>query len=165
MANQPTISAETARNQLESRVDPTSTRFEKNMRAMAELVSRVRNEEEQIRQGGGAKAIENQHNKGRLTARERIALLVDSGTEFFELALYAAHGMYEEWGGAPAVGVIIGLGRIHTRLVMLIVNDATVKAGAFFPMTAKKVIRAQNMDIENRIPTIYLVDYAGQLLL
>src|SRR5437588_2468702 len=72
--------------------------------------------------------------------------------------------MYEEWGGAPAAGVITGLARIHTRLVMLIVNDATVKAGAFFPMTAKKVIRAQNIAIENRIPTVYLVDSAGVFL-
>ena len=148
---------------LKSHVDPTSARFEANMRFLADLVSQVRNEEEKIREGGGAKAIESQHNKGRLTARERINLLVDPGT-FFELGVYAAHGMYEEWGGAPAAGVITGLGRIHRRLVMIIANDATVKAGAFFPMTAKKVIRAQNIAIENRIPTIYLVDSAGVFL-
>jgi 3-methylcrotonyl-CoA carboxylase beta subunit len=147
----------------ETRADPTSARFEANMRFMADLVSRVRNEEEQIREGGGGKAIENQHSKGRLTARERINLLVDAGT-FFELGAYAAHGMYEEWGGAPAAGVITGLARIETRLVMIIANDATVKAGAFFPMTAKKVIRAQNIAIENRIPAIYLVDSAGVFL-
>src|SRR5215831_15393898 len=152
------------RNLLESRVDPTSARFEKNMRAMADLVARVRNEEETIRQGGGPKAIESQHRKNRLTARERIALLLDPGTELFELGLYTAFGMYEEWGGAPAAGVVTGLGRIHGRMFMLIVNDATVKAGAFFPMTAKKVIRAQNIAIENRIPTIYLVDSAGVFL-
>ncbi len=149
---------------ISSRVDPTSARFEKNMRAMADLVSTVRNEEEKIREGGGAKAIESQHKKGRLTARERIALLLDPGTDLFELGLYAAHGMYEEWGGAPAAGVVTGLGRVHGRLVMLIVNDATVKAGAFFPMTAKKVIRAQNIAIDNRVPTIYLVDSAGVFL-
>src|ERR1700736_3495766 len=148
---------------LESHIDPTSARFEANMRFLADLVSLIRNEEERIREGGGPKAIESQHNKGRLTARERINLLVDPGT-FFELGAYAAHGMYEEWGGAPAAGVITGLGRIHTRLVMLIANDATVKAGAFFPMTAKKVIRAQNIAIENRIPTVYLVDSAGVFL-
>jgi len=148
---------------LESHLDPTSARFEANMRFMADVVSQVRNEEERIREGGGAKAIENQHSKGRLTARERINLLVDSGT-FFELGVYAAHGMYEEWGGAPAAGVVTGLGRIYTRLVMIIANDATVKAGAFFPMTAKKVIRAQNIAIENRIPTVYLVDSAGVFL-
>src|SRR5579859_5692431 len=153
-----------ALNRLESRIDPTSTRFEKNMRAMAELVAAVRTEQEKISEGGGPKAIEAQHAKGRLTARERIKLLLDEDTEFFELGIYAARGMYEEWGGAPAAGVVTGLGRVHGRLFMLIANDATVKAGAFFPMTAKKVIRAQNIAIENRIPTIYLVDSAGVFL-
>ncbi|GAC1428710.1 MAG: acyl-CoA carboxylase subunit beta [Terriglobales bacterium] len=148
---------------LESRVDPTSARFEANMRFLADMVSQVRNEEEKVREGGGAKAIESQHEKGRLTARERISRLVDPGT-FFELGIYAAHGMYEEWGGAPSAGVVTGLGRICTRLVMIIANDATVKAGAFFPMTAKKVIRAQNIAIENHIPTVYLVDSAGVFL-
>jgi 3-methylcrotonyl-CoA carboxylase beta subunit len=148
---------------LETHVDATSPRFEANMRFLADMVSQVRNEEEHIREGGGPKAIENQHSKGRLTARERISLLVDPGT-FFEIGSFAAYGMYEEWGGAPAAGVITGLGRIHTRLVMIIANDATVKAGAFFPMTSKKVIRAQNIAIENRIPTMYLVDSAGVFL-
>ena len=153
----------TINNVLPTRVDPSSLRFESNMRTLADLVAQVRNEEEKIREGGGPKAIESQHAKSRLTARERIALLADPGS-FFELGLYAAHKMYEEWGGAPAAGVITGLARIHSRMVMLIVNDATVKAGAFFPMTAKKVIRAQNIAIENRIPTIYLVDSAGVFL-
>lgn len=151
-------------NIIETKVDPTSARFEKNMRTMAGLVSQIRNEEEMIREGGGPKAIEAQHNKQRLTARERIALLLDPGSEFFELGLYSAWGMYEEWGGAPSAGVVTGIGRIHGRQLMLIVNDATVKAGAFFPMTSKKVIRAQNVAIENRIPTIYLVDSAGVFL-
>src|ERR1700757_2824486 len=148
---------------LPTKVDATSARFEANMRFLADLMSQVRNEGEKICEGGGAKAIDSQHGKGRLTARERIGLLADPGT-FFELGLYAAHGMYEEWGGAPAAGVITGLARIHTRLVMIIANDATVKAGAFFPMTAKKVIRAQNIALDNRIPTIYLVDSAGGFL-
>src|SRR5438876_10113261 len=148
---------------LTTRIDPTSARFEANMRYMADLVSAVRNEEEQIREGGGPKAIESQHTKGRLTARERIQRLTDPGT-FFELGIYAANRMYDEWGGAPAAGVITGLARIETRLVMVIANDATVKAGAFFPMTSKKVIRAQNIAIENRIPVIYLVDSAGIFL-
>ncbi|HZU45298.1 MAG TPA: acyl-CoA carboxylase subunit beta [Terriglobales bacterium] len=165
MPNRPdTTTPDPALNVLETRVDATSQRFEKNMRAMADLVSKMRNEEEKIREGGGAKAIENQHGKKRLTARERIALLLDPGTDFFEIGIYAAYKMYEEWGGAPAAGVITGLGRIHGRLLMLIVNDATVKAGAFFPMTSKKVIRAQNIAIENHIPTIYLVDSAGVFL-
>jgi 3-methylcrotonyl-CoA carboxylase beta subunit len=151
-------------SKLPSKIDATSVRFEKNMRAMAELVAAVRNEEQLIQQGGGEKAIESQHAKKRLTARERINLLIDRDTEFFELGLYAAYEMYEEWGGAPSAGVVTGLGRIHGRLFMLVVNDATVKAGAFFPMTAKKVIRAQNIAIENHVPTIYLVDSAGVFL-
>ena len=110
---------------LESRVDPTSPKFEANMRFLASIVAQVHNEEEKIREGGGPKAIESQHSKGRLTARERLDLLLDPGT-FFELGSFAAYGMYEEWGGAPAAGVITGLGRIHTRLVMIIANDATV---------------------------------------
>src|SRR6266704_162667 len=148
---------------LGTQVDPTSPRFEANMRFLADLVSAVRNEEEQIREGGGPKAIESQHSKGRLTARERIQRLIDPGT-FFELGTYVAYRMYEEWGGAPAAGVVTGLARVETRLVMIIANDATVKAGAFFPMTSKKVIRAQNIALENRIPTIYLVDSAGVFL-
>ncbi len=150
-------------NLLKSHIDPTSARFEANMRFLADLMSQIHNEEEKIREGGGGKAIESQHNKKRLTARERIDLLADPGS-FFELGIFAANGMYEEWGGAPAAGVITGLARIHTRMVMIIANDATVKAGAFFPMTSKKVIRAQNIAIENHIPTIYLVDSSGVFL-
>ncbi len=159
----PAPNSASATNLLTTKVDPTSARFEANMRFLADLMSQIRNESEHISEGGGPKAIENQHAKRRLTARERIYLLADADT-FFELGLYAAHGMYEEWGGAPAAGVITGLARIQTRLVMIIANDATVKAGAFFPMTAKKVIRAQNIAIENRIPTVYLVDSAGVFL-
>src|SRR5215469_8640479 len=157
------MATETSNSILSTRIDATSQRFEANMRSMADLVSAIRNEEEQIREGGGAKAIESQHNKGRLIARERIQKLVDPGS-FFELGTYAAYRMYEEWGGAPAAGVITGVARIETRMVMIIANDATVKAGSFFPMTAKKVIRAQNIAIDNRIPTIYLVDSAGIFL-
>jgi len=144
--------------------DTQSPAFQKNTRQMIELLTQIKNEEEKIRQGGGAKAIEAQHKKGRLTARERIAKLIDAKSEFFELGLYAASGMYEEWGGAPAAGTITGLGQVSGRRVMIVANDATVKAGAFFPMTAKKVIRAQNIAIENRIPTIYLVDSSGIFL-
>ena len=131
---------------------------------MIDKLTEIKNEEERIRQCGGAKAIEAQHKKGRLTARERIAKLIDPEIEFFELGLYAAYEMYQEWGGAPAAGTITGLAQVSGRRVMIIANDATVKAGAFFPMTAKKVIRAQNIAIENHIPTIYLVDSAGVFL-
>src|SRR4030081_3462159 len=166
MANRhepPAVKSDSTSNVLPTKIDPTSARFEANMRFLADLMSQVRNEGEKICEGGGAKAIESQHSKRRKTARERIDLLVDPKS-FFELGLFAAYGMYEEWGGAPAAGVITGLARIESRLVMIIANDATVKAGAFFPMTSKKVIRAQNIAIENRIPTIYLVDSAGVFL-
>src|SRR3984893_6569174 len=92
---------------LESHIDPTSARFEANMRFLADLVSQVRNEEEKIREGGGPKAIERKVNKGRVAGRERMSLLVDGG-RVFEVGAYSAHGMYEEWGGAPAAGVITG---------------------------------------------------------
>ena len=121
-------------------------------------------QEDEIRQGGGPKAIEAQHGKKRLTARERLELLLDPGADFLELGLFAAYGMYEEWGGAAAAGVVTGLGWVAGRLVMVIANDATVKAGAFFPMTAKKVLRAQTIAMENRIPTLYLVDSSGVFL-
>jgi 3-methylcrotonyl-CoA carboxylase beta subunit len=149
---------------VETKVKRNSPDFEKNTRRMVDLLTEFKNQEAAIQQGGGAKAIEAQHKKGRLTARERIAKLIDPHTSFFELGIYAAHEMYEEWGGAPAAGAITGLGRICGRLVMIIANDATVKAGAFFPLTAKKVIRAQNISIDNHIPTIYLVDSAGVFL-
>ena len=149
---------------VETHVNRNSPDYEKNTRRMVDLISEIKNQETEIQHGGGAKAIESQHKKGRLTARERISRLIDPQTPFFELGIYAAHEMYQEWGGAPAAGTITGLGRICGRLVMLIANDATVKAGAFFPLTAKKVIRAQNISIENHIPTIYLVDSAGIFL-
>jgi 3-methylcrotonyl-CoA carboxylase beta subunit len=149
---------------LKTSVNTKSPDFAKNSSKVVDLVTQIKNEEQQIAQGGGAKAIESQHKKGRLTARERIAKLIDPGSHFTELSAYAAWEMYEEWGGAPAAGTITGLARVCGRMFMLIANDATVKAGAFFPMTAKKVIRAQNIAIENRIPTIYLVDSAGVFL-
>ena len=149
---------------LESNVNANSPDFEINRRRIIDLLTQIKNQDELIRQGGGAKAIEAQHKKGRLTARERIAKLIDHGSYFFELGAFAAFEMYEEWGGAPSAGTVTGLARICGRLFMVVANDATVKAGAFFPMTAKKVIRAQNIAIENRIPTIYLVDSAGIFL-
>ncbi|HEY6443684.1 MAG TPA: acyl-CoA carboxylase subunit beta [Candidatus Acidoferrales bacterium] len=149
---------------IQTRVDPQAPAFQKNSRDMIDRVAEIKNDEEKIREGGGDKAIEGQHKKNRLTARERIAKLIDPGTHFFELGLYAAFEMYAEWGGAPAAGTITGLAKVAGRRVMIIANDATVKAGAFFPMTAKKVIRAQNIAIENRVPTIYLVDSGGVFL-
>jgi 3-methylcrotonyl-CoA carboxylase beta subunit len=150
--------------QLRSALNSDSARLQANRKALLALLAALRAEEDAMRLGGGAKAAEAQHAKGRLTVRERLGLLLDDGPEFLELGLWAAHGMYTEYGGAPGAGVITGLGRVSGRLCMIIANDATVKAGAFFPMTAKKVLRAQNIALENRIPTLYLVDSAGVFL-
>ncbi|MDX2117385.1 MAG: carboxyl transferase domain-containing protein [Planctomycetota bacterium] len=120
--------------------------------------------ERKLKEGGGAKAIERQHEKGRLTARERIDRLVDPGSFFQEYGLWSAYEMYKEHGGAPAAGVVTGVGVVHGRRCMIIANDATVKAGAFFPMTCKKIIRAQTMAMMARLPLVYLVDSAGVFL-
>ncbi len=118
----------------------------------------------EIAAGGGERAAEKQHAKGKLLARERIEALIDDGTELLELGTFAAWGMYEEWGGAPAAGTVIGLGTVSGRECVIVANDATVKAGAWFPMTCKKVLRAQEIALENRLPIIYLVDSAGVFL-
>jgi 3-methylcrotonyl-CoA carboxylase beta subunit len=151
-------------NSLESKMDPEAPRARANRDALASLMAALRTEEDSIRLGGGAQAADAQRAKGRLTVRERLKLLLDEGTELLELGLWAAHGMYGEYGGAPGAGVVTGLGRVAGRLCMIIANDATVKAGAFFPMTAKKVLRAQTIALENRIPTLYLVDSSGVFL-
>jgi acetyl-CoA carboxylase carboxyltransferase component len=128
------------------------------------LIEELRQQEAVLRLGGGKGAIGRQHAKGRLTARERVGLLLDEGSRLFELGLWAAWGMYGDWGGAPSAGVVTGIGRVAGRQTMVIANDATVKAGAFFPMTAKKVLRAQRIALENRLPLVYLVDSAGVFL-
>ncbi|HUX46242.1 MAG TPA: acyl-CoA carboxylase subunit beta [Terracidiphilus sp.] len=151
-------------NTLRSAWDPQSARAKANGEALRAQLAELRGTEERIRQGGGAKAAAAQHAKHRLTVRERLKLLLDEGTELMELGLWAAHGMYEEYGGAPGAGVVTGLGRVCGRQCMVIANDATVKAGAFFPMTAKKVLRAQTIAMENRLPTLYLVDSSGVFL-
>ena len=144
--------------------DPQSPRAKSNRSALLEVLAAIRSQEDTIRQGGGAKAAAAQHAKKRLTVRERLDLLLDKGSDFLELGLWAAHDMYADYGGAPGAGVVTGLGRVCGRLCMIVANDATVKAGAFFPMTAKKVLRAQNIALGNRIPTLYLVDSAGVFL-
>ncbi len=132
-----------------------------DLRGLTEQMLRV---EAKIREGGGSKAIERQHEKGRLTARERVDRLVDPDACFQELGLWAAHEMYTEHGGAPAAGVVTGIGVVYGRRCMIIANDATVKAGAFFPMTCKKIIRAQTIAMMARLPLVYLVDSAGVFL-
>ena len=129
-----------------------------------EVLETIRSSERQVKLAGGGAAIDRQHQKGRLTARERIDRLLDPGVEFFELGLFSAFEMYREWGGAPAAGVIVGIGQVAGRQFMIVANDATVKAGSFFPMTVKKVLRAQRIAISNRLPLIYLVDSAGVFL-
>jgi len=136
----------------------------RNRQGWLDLLETYRRDEASLIQGGGPENIDKQHEKGRLTARERIAQLVDPGTEFFELAIYAAFEMYQEWGGAPSAGVVTGIGTVAGRLFMIIANDATVKAGSFFPMTVKKVLRAQRIAMDNCLPLIYLVDSAGVFL-
>jgi acetyl-CoA carboxylase carboxyltransferase component len=117
-----------------------------------------------IHAGGGEKAAAKQHSKGKMLARERVEALIDDGTELLELGTFAAYEMYTEWGGAPAAGVVTGLGRVAGRECVIVSNDATVKAGAWFPMTCKKILRAQEIALENRLPIIYLVDSAGVFL-
>ena len=118
----------------------------------------------QTQLGGGEKNIQKQHEKGKLTARERIEKLIDPGSDFLEIGLFAAHGMYESEGGAASAGVVVGIARVSGRLCVIVANDATVKAGAWFPMTCKKNLRAQEISIENHLPIIYLVDSAGVYL-
>ncbi len=131
---------------------------------LPDLVAQLAEQEADIRLGGGQAAIQRQHKKKRLTARQRIEKLLDPGSTFFELGLWAAWQMYADWGGAPAAGVVTGVGMIAGRRHMIIANDATVKAGAFFPATAKKVLRAQRIAMQNRLPLVYLVDSAGIFL-
>src|SRR4051812_48511004 len=136
-------------------------------RTLRERAKQIAQDEARLREGGGPAGLERQHRLGRLFVRERIARLVDNGDSpdsFFELNLWAAYGMYSEWGEVPAAGVVVGIGEIHNKPCMIVANDATVKAGAFFPQTAKKIIRAQRIAFENNLPLIYLVDSAGIFL-
>ena len=132
--------------------------------AWATLLADLAASEATIREGGGEQAIERQHAKGRLFARERLAQLLDPDAPVLELGLWAGYEMYDKFGGAPAAGVVTVIGNIAGRRHVVIANDATVKAGAFFPATAKKVLRAQRIAFQNRLPLVYLVDSAGVFL-
>ena len=138
--------------------------FEKRSQAYRLLITELRARAGEVMLGGGEKRITREHERGKLTARERIASLVDGRQSFTELGTFAADGMYEEEGGCPAAGTVMGLGHVSGRLCIIVANDATVKAGAWFPMTAKKNLRAQEIALENRLPIIYLVDSAGVFL-
>ena len=138
--------------------------FNKNEDQLKQLCSRLRLKAEKTALGGGEKKISEQHQKGKLTARERIHRLTDQGSDFLEVGLFAGEGMYQEHGGCPSGGVIAGIGFVKGRQCVIVANDATVKAGAWFPITAKKNLRAQEIAMENRLPIIYLVDSAGVFL-
>src|SRR5678816_2110391 len=141
-----------------SRSDPTASS------ALRERCEALLREEEILREGGGKVGQDRQRKMGRLPARERIQHLLDRGSDFFELGLWAAYKMYEQWGRVPAAGAVAGIGNVANVPCMIIANDATVKAGAFFPQTAKKLIRAQRIAFENALPLVYLVDSAGVFL-
>jgi 3-methylcrotonyl-CoA carboxylase beta subunit len=136
----------------------------KNEDTIRLMVSKVRRELEKIYLGGGKSKIEKQHQKGKLTARERVDLLLDEDAARVEIGAYAGHGMYEEYGGCPSGGVVVVMGYVKGRQCIVVANDATVKAGAWFPITGKKNLRAQEIAMENHIPIIYLVDSAGVFL-
>ena len=138
--------------------------FNKNEDILKQQIFQLRHQLEKVQQGGGPKKIAVQHEKGKLTARERIQYLTDKGTEFLEIGAFAGQGMYQEYGGCPSGGVVTGIGYVSGRQCVIVANDATVKAGAWFPITAKKNMRAQEVAMENRLPIIYLVDSAGVFL-
>ena len=138
--------------------------FNKNEDVNKQLVYELKTKLKKIYQGGGEKNAAKQKEKGKLLARERIAYLIDKNSDFLEVGAFTADGMYQEQGGCPAAGVVCGIGYVSGRQCMIVANDATVKAGAWFPMTAKKNLRAQEIAMENRLPVIYLVDSAGVYL-
>jgi 3-methylcrotonyl-CoA carboxylase beta subunit len=145
----------------EIKKDITFNRYEDGLKNMLRV---LKAKADLIKNGGGNEAIKKLHQRGKLHARERIAKLIDKDSHFLEIGLFTAYGMYEEYGGAPSSGTIFGIGKIHNRDVVIVANDATVKAGAWFPITCKKNLRAQEISIENRLPIVYLVDSAGVFL-
>ncbi|WP_442844716.1 acyl-CoA carboxylase subunit beta [Leeuwenhoekiella sp. H156] len=139
-------------------------KFNKNEDHNKLLVSDLKRRFAQVKLGGGEKRIAKQHANGKLTARERIDFLLDDPEEALEIGAFAGEGMYEEHGGCPSAGVVVKIGHVSGKQCIVVANDATVKAGAWFPITAKKNLRAQEISIENRLPIIYLVDSAGVYL-
>ncbi len=141
-----------------------ATEFSDNIQHHKALADELAEKMEQVRQGGGAKAVERHHSRGKLLPRERIARILDSGSPFVELSALAAHGMYEKEGGVPSAGIVTGIGRVHGHECMFVANDATVKGGTYFPLTVKKHLRAQEIAMQNNLPCIYLVDSGGAFL-
>lgn len=142
----------------------TDLEFNQNEDQLKQLIFQLHSKEKKARLGGGETKIEEQHKKGKLTARERIDYLIDKKSHFLEVGLFAGEGLYEDVGGCPGGGVVTGIGYIHKRQCVIVANDATVKAGAWFPITAKKNLRAQEIAMENQLPIVYLVDSAGVFL-
>ena len=138
--------------------------FNKNEDQFKQLCFQLKSKTQKTMLGGGEKKIEDQHQKGKLTARERIEYLIDKNSSFLEIGLFVGDGMYKEQGGCPSGGVVTGIGYVKGRQCVIVANDATVKAGAWFPITAKKNLRAQEVAMENHLPIIYLVDSAGVFL-
>lgn len=138
--------------------------FNKNEDVFKQLTYQLSERLKKVKLGGGEKKIASHHKKGKLTARERIDYLIDDNSEFLEIGVFAGDGMYQEVGGCPSGGVVTGIGYVSGRQCTIVANDATVKAGAWFPITAKKNLRAQEIAMENRLPMIYLVDSAGVFL-
>jgi|TARA_B100000795_G_C22805427_1_gene444526 3-methylcrotonyl-CoA carboxylase beta subunit len=141
-----------------------NSKFNKNEDKMNKMLAELKRKLKEVYKGGGEAKIEKQHSKGKLTARERIKLLLDKKAPTQEIGALVGDGMYEEYGGCPSGGVIVIIGYIKKQQVIVVANDATVKAGAWFPITGKKNLRAQEISIENRLPIIYLVDSAGVFL-
>jgi 3-methylcrotonyl-CoA carboxylase beta subunit len=138
--------------------------FNRNEDIMKQALSQLRGRFQKIAIGGGVKSIDKQHEKNKLTARERIAYLLDADTAFSEIGAFAGYEMYEEFGGCPAAGTVAGIGYVSGRQCVILANDQTVKAGAWFPITGKKNLRMQEIAMENHLPVIYIVDSAGVFL-
>ena len=138
--------------------------FNKNEDAIKLKIAEMNRRLSEIRRGGGRKKIEKEHSKGKLTARERIDYLIDQESNFIEIGAFVGNDMYKEYGGCPAGGVVMGIGYVSSKQCIIVANDATVKAGAWFPISAKKNLRAQEIAMENKLPIIYLVDSAGVFL-
>ena len=138
--------------------------YSKNVESFLALQKSIESVADTVRMGGGKEAIERHRKRGKMFVRDRIAKLIDPGTRFLEIGLFTGYGMYQEFGGAPSAGTVFGVGKIHGRDVVIVANDATVKAGAWFPITCKKNLRAQEISMENRLPIVYLVDSAGVFL-
>jgi 3-methylcrotonyl-CoA carboxylase beta subunit len=156
--------AESSLSRIGSLVGSRGDGYRKNVEAMNSLLLTLETKAREVKAGGGQEAAAKHRGRGKMTARERVDALIDPGTRFLEIGLFAADSLYEEYGGAPSAGVVLGVGIIQGREAMIVANDATVKAGAWFPMTCKKILRGQEMALENHLPIIYLVDSAGVFL-